>query len=1029
MIQPYPFFLLRRPAYSLDLLARLHAQTASQPLGAVLRAWYGSDPLVQQAIYVASPALHDRCQRWLADGSVSDADKLTGTLHKYLIRMCTRATPYGLFAGCAIGTLADRTTLQPSPDPARQHTRLDIEALLALKDFLIQQPAIREQVRVYPNSTLYPVGESLRYVEQQRENDQRQYFVSSVGADAHLKALFTQAKTGVTLGELRQGLVQFGAAPDVADDYLNQLIDSQLLVYEIEPTVTGEGYFDRLLDRLSDLSGIAPLLVTLRDLQTVLRQPTGHLAGYRALRDFFADPAMQPAGTDLIQVDLAYPADTCQLGRSAVRILQRQITALLVLNQSQPADDLSEFKRRFYDRYENEEVPLAYALDHECGVGYGDQSTLGMGYAPLIDGLSIPGSKPGPDAGGWDWWQTFALDKYTEALRHAQPEIVLTDADLTTIGQQRQAVNLPASFYVFGTLLAPDAAAIDRGEFVLNLLAAQGPSAVNLMSRFCAGNPDLTRQVQQCALDEEAHHPDVIIAEVVHFPESRAGNILTRPTLHTHEIPYMGQASVPPAQQIELTDLLVSVHRGQVVLRSKRLNKRVVPRLSSAHNYRHGLPIYRFLCDLQYQDAQLSIGWPWGRLQQQPYLPRVRYRNIILSRATWLLRRSDLPEKQLATWPAILTTAGLPGRFLLTDADNELLIDVQVPDTLRLLDMALKKQASLRVVECLAGPERCPVRGSDGAAFTHELILPCRNATAPAMLPLPGRSEELPQRRFSIGSEWLYLKVYTGEKVADTLLVHDLYPVIEQLLKTQIISQFHFVRYKDRDPHLRLRFRGNPHVEFYHYTIRAVERALHPHVERGEVHKIQTDTYQRELERYGRQRINLCEGLFHADSLSTLQFLAQTGETFDENLRFGFAIHKIDLILNANPRTARNRNLLISDLKERFFQEFGGDPALRHQLNDRYRAYRPLIEQALSRPFALLNGQENWMAQQQTLIARIDEATPDPTLLYSITDSLIHMSINRLFPSKQRAYELVLYHCLAKYYNEVRAKATPAPVA
>ena len=78
----------------------------------------------------------------------------------------------------------------------------------------------------------------------------------------------------------------------------------------------------------------------------------------------------------------------------------------------------------------------------------------------------------------------------------------------------------------------------------------------------------------------------------------------------------------------------------------------------------------------------------------------------------------------------------------------------------------------------------------------------------------------------------------------------------------------------------RLRFRGNPHVEFYHYVIRAIERALHAHIQAGEVHKIQTDTYQRELERYGMHRIDLCEALFHQDSLSTLQFLAQTGENY-----------------------------------------------------------------------------------------------------------------------------------------------------
>lgn len=1020
MIQPYPFFLLRRPAYPIGYLNQLHEQLASQPLNSVLQTWY-TNPLVQQAIYVASQPLYERCQRWQANEPLSEREKLLVTLHKYLIRMCTRCTPYGLFAGCAVGTLSDKTILEPNTGPAYQHTRPDIESLLSLKDYLVQLPAVRDQLRVYPNSTLYPVGDTLRYVEQQRENNQRQYFISSVGVDTYLTALFAQAQHGITLAELEEQLIRTGADSEDANDYLQQLLDSQLLVYEIEPAVTGDNYFHTLLNRLTELTGIEPLVATLRDLQRALQQPSGQIASYDALRRFFDTQQLQSAGADIVQVDTFYQSDSYQLSQRAVRTIQRQFESLMVLNQPYQSPDLSEFKRRFYDRYENEEVPLAYALDHECGVGYGGQSTLGMGYAPLIDSLSLPTDTGGNGAVSWNWWQTFVLEKYTNALRDNRLEVVLTDADLKTIQQHSRPENVPSSFYLFGTVLAQDAAAIDRGDFTFNLLAGRGPSAVNLMSRFCEGNPELTNRVRQCALDEEQHHPNVIIAEVVHFPESRAGNILTRPALHTYEIPYMGKASVPESNQILQTDLLVSIHNGQLVLRSKRLNKRVIPRLSSAHNYQQGLPIYRFLCDLQYQDAHLNVQWSWGQLSQQPYLPRVQYRNIIVSRATWLLQRSDLPASQPADWPARLAARGLPRLFVITAADNELLIDVQVPDALRLLDQELKKHSSVRVTEFLSVPGSCPVN-QDGDAFTHEVILPFRHTAAPAIPPLASQISELPQRRFSVGSEWLYLKIYTGEKVADTLLVQDLYPTVQQLLNTHIINQFHFVRYKDLDPHLRLRFRGNPHVEFYHYVIRAVERALHPHIQAGEVHKIQTDTYQRELERYGMHRIEVCETLFHHDSLSTLQFLAQTGETFDENLRFGFAIHKIDALLKGTQHTIQGRYGVINHLKEQFFQEFEGNSTLRQQLNERYRAYRTLIEHALSRPFPLLNGQENWTDQQQTLLHQLSEATPDPTQLASMVDSLIHMTVNRLFPSKQRAYELVLYHCLAKHYDSIRAR-------
>lgn len=42
--------------------------------------------------------------------------------------------------------------------------------------------------------------------------------------------------------------------------------------------------------------------------------------------------------------------------------------------------------------------------------------------------------------------------------------------------------------------------------------------------------------------------------------------------------------------------------------------------------------------------------------------------------------------------------------------------------------------------------------------------------------------------------------------------------------------------------------------------------------------------------------------------------------------------------------------------------------------------------------------------------------------LKDIAASLIHMSINRLFKSKQRHYELVVYDFLSKYYRTQIAK-------
>ncbi|HEY0109830.1 MAG TPA: thiopeptide-type bacteriocin biosynthesis protein, partial [Fibrella sp.] len=281
---------------------------------------------------------------------------------------------------------------------------------------------------------------------------------------------------------------------------------------------------------------------------------------------------------------------------------------------------------------------------------------------------------------------------------------------------------------------------------------------------------------------------------------------------------------------------------------------------------------------------------------------------------------------------------------------------------------------------------------------------------------------QLPQRRFSVGSEWFYLKIYTGEKTSDALLIQAIYPAVQRLMQTEIIQAFYFIRYQDTDSHLRLRFRGNPHVDFYQYVVRAMQQALAGAISSGIVHRVQVDTYQRELERYGMEQIEQCETLFYYDSLSTLIFLTQTGSLFNEDTRFAVAAAKIDRLLRGLGLSTNQYRRLMTNLKEQFFEEFGGESALRHQLNDKYRLYQPVIRQALTPDFMLNEGIWQWDRQQAGVLQQVATAISEPNQLLNIAGSLIHMAVNRLFPSKQRVYELVLYHCMAKYYDSVMAR-------
>ena len=59
-------------------------------------------------------------------------------------------------------------------------------------------------------------------------------------------------------------------------------------------------------------------------------------------------------------------------------------------------------------------------------------------------------------------------------------------------------------------------------------------------------------------------------------------------------------------------------------------------------------------------------------------------------------------------------------------------------------------------------------------------------------------------RFYLLGSKWLYLKIYTGIKVGEDLLIKDIYPIVIQLKKKGYVSEFFFIRYSDPDFHFRV---------------------------------------------------------------------------------------------------------------------------------------------------------------------------------------------------------------------------------
>ncbi len=238
-------------------------------------------PIVQEAIFIASPALYETLQEYL-QGNVHDKknDKLAISLAKYLLRMCYRCTPFGLFAGITPlspnsedKTLQAENVLATTATSTYRHTRLDMDYLCALAYNLGKQPEIRAVLRYFPNNTLYEVGENLRYAEYRLTKRTRNHFLVSIDNSEYVQRILTAAQHGETLENLAKVITDEEISFEEAFEFINEMVDSQVLVSELEPHITDQEYFERLLAKNLPALAIFPKIQA--TLQAIDQAPLG----------------------------------------------------------------------------------------------------------------------------------------------------------------------------------------------------------------------------------------------------------------------------------------------------------------------------------------------------------------------------------------------------------------------------------------------------------------------------------------------------------------------------------------------------------------------------------------------------------------------------------------------------------------------------------------------------------------------------------------------------------------------------------
>ncbi|MFD2033384.1 lantibiotic dehydratase [Belliella marina] len=1030
-------YLLRcpsKPVEEVDRFLELLVNIPSQDYKKFL-----SDSLtpLKRALFIASPDFVSFCESVVTkeDCNPEAEKKLVITLYKYLSRMATRCTPFGLFAGSALGQIDELTNISFSDNKQQIRSRLDMHYAAAMGEYLNSLPKLRENIKFSLNDTLYRAGDRFRYVEFQYSERKREYIISAIKGAEIIKSIVDKFQNPFYLDELRLFLVARGIENEQADAYVQRLLESQIILSELQPNVTGDTFFDRLISSVEEIGGMEEILGDLKEANRIISEEDWSPENGVKLQSLLSK-YVNSGVKDLIQSDLFFHFRKNELPSHVFEDILKMIEHVAVVRKPYVSKALDGFINKFQTRYEDREIPLLIALDPEVGVGYGNNVSGEVEYMPLIEGVNPP-RKTLERAFTLSEQEKRYFDKLYKAISNQEKVFMIDPTD--SPNNEIENARLPRSMFLFGSLLASSQEDLDRGEFQFLVKSISGPSAGNLIGRFCYSSEELTSTVKKLLEDEQQYESDAVFAEIVHLPEARVGNVIMRPTLREYEIPILTGSTVKSEHVIPLDDLMVSVRNGNVVLRSKRLNKIVKPRLTSAHNYQKGLPYYRFLCDLQGHSYQSLDLWTWSHFEGSSYLPRIQFGKLILKRARWIMKKSELKQDRNSASKVdeklflaqLISEKSIPNKVVIVEGDNELLVDLSSELGLGILANILKKKDVL-LKEFLYQPKNCFIKDSSGS-YANELIVPLvsKSHIKEIQNGNPIVSSSQIKREFSVGEEWLYFKIYTGNKTADTILTEVLKPLVTEFLDKGLIEKWFFLRYNEHGEHLRVRFYHSQNSAFWPQVISEINERLKPYINQGLVYKIQLDTYQREIERYGVETMELSETLFFNDSQAILSFIDLIEGDIGEKYRWLFALLNVDMLLEDFGLSLYEKFQLISQLREYFLNETNKGKESKKiwiSMNNQYRRYSKEIYSLLEKKTCVGEDIEEAMScfvgrsdknsiPLAVLKEKLSENMRGGVSLFAFISSHVHMTLNRTFLAKQRIHETVIYHFLAKFYD------------
>lgn len=690
-------------------------------------------------------------------------------------------------------------------------------------------------------------------------------------------------------------------------------------------------------------------------------------------------------------------------GYPNLRVLQRLPALISLMNsliKPYHSADLENFKSRFGAKFEDRLIPLMVALDPELGVSYtgNEESSADNSFINLFN-------------------RTRKTSKATNSkiLEHlllkARNETTKEPIYLESFEDdfEQEPVRLANTFGILCSV-------VDEQVIIEHI---GGATATALLGRYSLASDTTTEMCRKLAEIEQNANPDILFFDIAYTSEITTDNINRRQQIYPLQLSILNfDISGAP---LTMDDLHLKLNGEELILYSKKLNKRMIPRLTTAYNYtRSDLALFRFLCELQYQGLKpsLIIDVP-GLIPNLSFYPRLQYHNIILTPAKWKVSdlglKTHLELSKESSVRSYLNGLGMDGYVLVRTEDRTLCFNTGDDGDMHELKHIIIKFKSFYLEEGFI-PKQAIVTDQRERSYAHQFLFSVyhdqRVYDGLSILPDEHISDERQKQIFPAGSEWLYYEIHIHPLRSDYLLQNK----ISEFLKShqKRIRCWFFIRFNEGGDHIRLRMKLK-NIKDMGLLMVDLAELLETEIESGIISDFKINSYKRELERYSPQLIQETEEHFFKDSQYVVNLLKKSLPDTDKYyLCFDllFSIRKVGII------EQDIFDEMINSISNSFLLEHQTGKEDYKRLNQEYKVFK-----AYQR-FTLVPALSKKMKEFEDSFKNLLLLCSDERRSKLMID-LIHMHVNRLFPVHQRTHEMVIYYFAVKelqYRNAFRRK-------